>query len=426
MLRLTNLIFFSLITFLVQIQPAPASENSFELCAIDNSVPKLVKLQTASQNTIQVIEFSEHFDVHFTAWELENYIRKNYTYCTTGKGQEDVYKLLKRKFRSYSYKMDKNHSVLWVRNWNGFQTQELPTSSAQAGFPGIYLKMINPEKGRYLVPDARAKTVKESSNDFIRKDSTANCATLGLKGKRPLYKEVAGKFVELQPTLDFPLFKMGEWAQLYPGYAAYVNTSWYDVYDQGPHTASCTTIYGTTVNSGEVIQGPVINKKESLGLFAVMKTGKIQIIPRGKRSAALPFIEHAFSGIVVQKKFQKMNLDVGLMDPKERTHRTAFALDRDGNLIVFNSTRDISVASLVSFLRNKLNTKDILIADGGGSSSLLINPTQVSGHNWIYTGPTDVQGTRPVPSILAIGADLVRVEKDTHRGEGVLEYQENQ
>lgn len=352
------------------------------------------------------IEFSEKLDTHFTDWEIKNYLRKNYKNCDQDAKStfEDL------TFHPYSDKRNSDRSVLLVRN-------HVARKSGEIG--GMYLKILRPEKGKYLVPDARgakAKTLTSDLNSHIRTDHEKTCSEMNQTTRSFLYEESGSRFASLKlQDLKFPLFNIAEWAQTVPGYSAYVNTSWFNVEHGGPHDVPCTSIFGTTISRGEVITGPVSNSPEALGLFAIMKTGEVQIMNPEDRIRLLPQIEHGFSGVVAQKDFVESKLSpVSIMFPKFSTIRTAFVIDGDGNLIIFSQTTYSDVPRLVSFLKEKLFAKDILIADGGGSRTLLVNRVGNLDlpdlNDWIYVKPTDRQGMRPVPSILAISTDEQLIE----------------
>jgi hypothetical protein len=378
---------------------------------------QILKLKIHPDLRVEVLKSSDLAlpNYHFTGWELKNFISKNFKGCL----QEYFDQF---KFQKVSQVLDVEHSTLISR----------PIEDVS----GFYIKIINPNKGRFFVPDGRSERVNcavlnrtnlrkyncvgRCADEALNECAKKTCRDLNFNSNHKLYSEVSpGEFSEASiGFLEHPLFHLEKWSTLFPGFEVYVNTSWFSIADFGPHDTPCSHMYGTTVSEGTLVAGPQSETQEALSLFAVHRSGEVKFVPpNGKWDPSDPIIS-AFSGMLVMKDFDKIEPFQKITVPGAVTGRTAFAFDAEKNLIVFTATNGFNVSKLTQFLSQNLDAKDILVVDGGGSSRMILNDPRARRS---YSNQTrDWQGSRPVPSILAIGADEVVVDDSMIDSEKLL------
>lgn len=403
---------------LVQEQNNSTSEVT---CQANGDPSQIVRVKIDSENHAEVLALSneKNMNTHFTGWEMKNYITSHFGECLKSK----IHNL---SFKKYSDTPDKKHSTLLSRSLDGVS--------------GFYVKILEPHFAKFLVPNGKSQKIncdaltEKSLEKFgctgdckiktLETCSHKTCENLNFVSKNGLYEEVShGVFIETHSdNLDQPLFNLNTWEALYPGFNVYVNTSWFNVTDFGPYETPCSSTYGITVSQGTKISGAISNTQESLALLAILKNHEVMMISPEAKDQYMNQIENAFSGMLVMKNGIEIYPMPNISIPGSTTGRTAFAIDSENNLIVLVANDGFNVSKIISFMKENLDAKDILIADGGGSSNMILNDP--NSKQTITTKHRDVQGYRPVPGILAFSADQVVVDKSILDNENILKRHE--
>ena len=222
-----------------------------------------------------------------------------------------------------------------------------------------------------------------------------------------IYRNYSGQFNMITGLLwSHAIHTVDKRTVLYPDFQVYLNTSWYEV-ELGPHETPCSLSYGIVYSDGIQISQPISNQKDSSTLFAILKDGSLLFIPRSELHHYQDKIQNAFSGALVTKDGKSSETIYDISVSREKTARTVIALDWDGNFIALVDAH-ANVKDVSLFLREKLDAKDIMIVDGGGSSRMIVRDLKQSKQ--IATRTRDRQGARPTPSILAFKGDEINFD----------------
>lgn len=352
-------------------------------------------------------ETNYEINFHATEWELENLFNNQFKICLDY--LKDKRKHSKLKFRKFFNTSNHEEPTFLVR------TVLHPIQKAK-----MYIKIINPKKSIFFIPESDKEQINCNSlsvqnliyyghdnitSQEMGKLCSKTCNDLKFNSEKENFEKNfdTGEFeIKAKNPLIHAILSVDQWAQKYPGYNLYINTSWFNVKDFGPHKTPCSQIYGLNYSHGRKIQDAILDRKEDLSLFAVLKNGDIEFIENNDIKKKESEINYGFSGAHVLKHSIKLDFPA-ITIPYQKTGRTAFALDLDKNLIIFYAENS-NVEDLVNFLQNNLNATDILIADGGGSARLIFQDDQ---QNLQITTPNrDVEGPRPCPSILAAAGNV--------------------
>ncbi len=292
---------------------------------------------------------------------------------------------------------------------------------------GYTLKISNPTKAEFFVPDTENEPVECSiadlKADYCEKvvlDKKNECR-MSLKKSCTPGKTICRELGRMDldgNILLHPLHTGRYWLEKFP-FQIMVNANFFYVKSltNYPHLVPCTTLAGPVISNGKVVSARIAmdHRERLFDAFGITKDQKVLIETNARFSAHENDFKYAIGGVLI---FKEGDFFTG-RNRKKPYNRMSIAMDGQGALYLSaiwgeNKEDGLSVTQLIQFLRTQFDVKIILQLDQGGSSYFHFNGLD----GVLESPPFDKQGYRPIPNFLGIKG-LKEIKYDSNRNKQI-------